>query len=147
MNVSADSASPSWVTRALHTSIHARVRRDSRVLDNRPLIGSEDLIAGRKIYLNDCVGCHGETGKPSSDFGATFYPPAPQFPLVGTEYDLKQVFWVAKHGIRRTGMASQKFSYSDKELWLIAAFIKSVSDLPPEVHNTTSLGKLVGSSK
>lgn len=34
-------------------------------------------------------------------------PPAPQLPEVGTEYSEAQVFWVAKHGIRRSGMFCQ----------------------------------------
>src|SRR4029077_3312606 len=114
-------------------SLEASVRRRAPQTQ-KPLTHSEDtLIAGGKLYLNDCVGCHGEPGKPPSDFGATFYPPAPQFPRAGTKYSEAEVFWVAKHGIRRTGMAAQGSSYSDLKLWSLAAFISHLPNLPPHV--------------
>ena len=132
-DVRADAPIPGWASRLLYSATHASVRR-SAPKQNNPLPASDEtLIAGGKLYLNDCVGCHGEPGKPPSDFGATFYPPAPQFPLVGTAYGEQQLFWIAKHGIRRTGMSAQEFSYADKDLWAVAAFIRRFPNLPPEL--------------
>jgi mono/diheme cytochrome c family protein len=102
---------------------------------NSPLLESDEtLIAGGKLYLNDCVGCHGAPGKPPSDFGATFYPPAPQLARDGTTYSEGEVYWIAKHGIRRTGMSAQSSSYSDQQLWLLAGFITRITNLPPRVR-------------
>jgi mono/diheme cytochrome c family protein len=117
----------------MYSATHASVRRCAPK-QTSPLSASDDtLITGGKLYLNDCVGCHGEPGKPPSDFGASFYPPAPQFPSAGTVYEEPQVFWIAKHGIRRSGMSAQEFSYADKDLWALAAFIRRFPDLPPDV--------------
>ena len=124
---------PYWTARFLYTGIHASVRSNAPKLQNPLPENDETLIAGGKLYLNDCVGCHGEPGKAPSDFGATFYPPAPQFPRVGTKYTEAQVFWAAKHGIRRTGMAAQGSSYSGPKLWSLAAFISRFPNLPPKV--------------
>ena len=88
------------------------------------------MIAGGKLYLNDCVGCHGAPGKPPSDFGATFYPPAPQLARDGTTYSEPEIYWVAKHGIRRTGMSEQGSTYTDEHLWQLAAFISHITALP-----------------
>jgi mono/diheme cytochrome c family protein len=98
-------------------------------------ISDETLIAGGKLYLNDCVGCHGAPGKPASDFGVTFYPPAPQLARDGTHYSAAEIYWVAKHGIRRTGMSAQGSSYSDDHLWLLAGFISRITSLPPGVRD------------
>ena len=92
----------------------------------------ENLIAGGKLYMNDCVGCHSAPGKPASEFGATFYPPAPQFAAAGAQYTEAELFWVAKHGIRRTGMFEQT-SYSDAQLWQLAVFIARIRNLPGAV--------------
>jgi mono/diheme cytochrome c family protein len=132
-DVGADAPIPAWASRLLHSAIHASVRR-SAPKQNNPLASIDDtLIAGGNLYLNDCVGCHGEPGKPPSDFGATFYPPAPQFPSAGTAYEEGQIFWIAKHGIRRTGMSAQEFSYTDKDLWAVTAFIHRFPNLPPDL--------------
>lgn len=131
-DVRADAPIPAWASRLMYSSVHAAVRR-SAPEENNPPTSEETLIAGGKLYLNDCVGCHGEPGKPPSDFGATFYPPAPQFPSVGTAYEAGQVFWIAKHGIRRTGMSAQEFNYADKDLWAMAAFIRHFPNVPPQV--------------
>jgi mono/diheme cytochrome c family protein len=132
-DVRADERVPRWLAALLYSSIHASIRRSAPNAENPWPPGDASLIAGGKIYLNDCVGCHGEPGKPPSDFGATFYPPAPQFTEVGTKYSQAEIFWVAKHGIRRTGMSAQGFTYGDKDLWALATFISRVSNLPPQV--------------
>ena len=132
-DVRADAPIPNWVSRLMYSSVHAAVWRSAPGQNNPLPATDETLIAGGKLYLNDCVGCHGEPGKPPSDFGATFYPPAPQFPSVGTAYEEGQVFWIAKHGIRRTGMSAQEFSYADRDLWAVTAFIRRFPNLPPGV--------------
>lgn len=121
------------LARLLDSGIHSSVRRTAPKAQNPLPPGDETLIAGGKLYLNDCVGCHGEPGKPPSNFGATFYPPAPQFPVVGTRYSEAELFWVAKHGIRRTGMSAQGSSYKDESLWQIAAFISRFPNVPSRV--------------
>jgi mono/diheme cytochrome c family protein len=90
------------------------------------------VIAGGRLYLNDCVGCHGEPGKPSK-FGATFYPPVPQLAQTPTRYSEAQIVWIATHGVRRSGMGAEGAGYSDPEYWRLAAFIRALPQLPPRV--------------
>jgi cytochrome c553 len=134
-NVAADAPTPAWVTRWMFSSVHASIRRTVPADLRTPVPPNEEnLIAGGKLYLNDCVGCHGAPGKPPSDFGATFYPPAPQLARDGTRYSEAQIFWIAKRGLRRTGMSAQASSYSDQKLWLLAGFISHLPSLPPSVR-------------
>lgn len=116
-------------TELMSSTVHASVRRSAPKVQDLQAPTDETLIAGGKLYFDDCVGCYGEPGKPS-EFGALFYPPAPQFFQVGTQYSESEIFWVAKHGIRRTGMNPQYF-YSDDKLWFLAAFIKRLNNLSP----------------
>jgi mono/diheme cytochrome c family protein len=135
-NVAADAPTPAWVTRWMFSATHASIRRATpRALRNPIPVTNETLIAGGKLYLNDCVGCHGTPGKAPSDFGATFYPPAPQLGRAQTTYSEPEIYWIAKHGIRRTGMSEQASSYSDEHLWQLAAFIGHITTLPPQVRS------------
>jgi mono/diheme cytochrome c family protein len=135
-NVAADTPIPSWKAHWMLSSVHASIRRTVPRDLKSPLPPSDEvLIAGGKLYLNDCVGCHGAPGKPPSEFGATFYPPAPQLFHDGTTYSEAEIYWVARHGIRRTGMSEQGSSYSDEHLWQLAAFISHITSLPPQVRS------------
>ena len=132
-SINSDAQPPAWEAKLMYHAIHASVRRSAPKLQSPLPAADETVIAGGKLYLNDCVGCHGAPGQPPSDFGATFYPPAPQFPAVGTQYSQAEVFLIAKHGIRHTGMYPQGSSYKDESLWRLAAFITAANHLSPSV--------------
>src|SRR4029077_17476843 len=117
----------------LTSTVHAAVRRSAPDMANPVPTSDETLIAGGKQYLGECEGCHGRPGK-QRKFGTGLNPDAPQFATVGTQYTEAQILWVAKHGIRRTGMFSNGLWDSDQELWTMAAFIKRMNNLPRHVQ-------------
>jgi mono/diheme cytochrome c family protein len=124
-------------SRLLTAAVHASVRRHAPELGNPFPPTDETLIAGGKIFLNECAGCHGTPGK-ATDYSDTLYPPAPQLPKVGTQYTEAQIFWIAKHGIRRTGMFANGKWELDEKLWKAAAYIKSIKELPPPVEQAVA---------
>jgi mono/diheme cytochrome c family protein len=116
----------------MRMAVHASVRRRAPEVPNPVAPTEENLIAGGKIFLNECAGCHGTPGK-SRKWADPLNPPAPQLPELGTEYSEAQIFWVAKHGIRRTGMFANGVWDSDQKLWTVAAYIYRIKNLPPRV--------------
>jgi mono/diheme cytochrome c family protein len=116
----------------LHMAVHASVRRHAPEVPNPVAPSDDNLIAGGKMYLNECAGCHGTPGK-ARKWDAPLNPDAPQLPQAGTEYSEAQIFWVAKHGIRRTGMFANGFWESDQKLWTAAAYIYRIKNLPAPV--------------
>jgi mono/diheme cytochrome c family protein len=131
--VRADLPPSRWERALMFSAVHASVRRRAPDLPNPVPPTDENLIAGGKIYLDGCAGCHGTPGKPdtSSD---TLYPPIPQLPETGTTYTEAQIFWVAKHGIRLSGMFANGKWDSDEKLWTVAGYIKRIKSLPPNVE-------------
>jgi len=121
-------------TVVMQRAVHVSVRRRAPEVPNPFPPTDENLIAGGKIYLDECAGCHGAPGKPEEHPGVLF-PPAPDLPVAGTEYTEAQVFWIAKHGLRRTGMFANGMWDSDEKLWKAAAFIKRMKSLPPAVSS------------
>lgn len=116
----------------MRMAVHASVRRHAPEVANPVAPNEENLIAGGKIYLGECAGCHGTPGKARTG-AETLNPPAPQLPEVGTEYSEAQIFWVAKHGVRRAGMFANGAWDSDEKLWTVAAYIYRIKNLPPRV--------------
>lgn len=129
-----DIGPPWWESRLMYSAVHASVRRHAPEQPNPIPPTDENLIAGGKLYVNNCGGCHGMLGESSEDAGDSLYPPIPQLPKIGTEYSEAQIFWIAKHGIRRTGMFANGKWIADKKLWTLATFIKRIKELPPPVR-------------
>jgi mono/diheme cytochrome c family protein len=117
----------------MQMAVHASVRRQAPEVRNPVQPTEENLIAGAKMYLDECSGCHGTPGK-QQKFTNSLYPAAPQFAEAGTTYSEAQIFWVAKHGIRRTGMFANGVWDADQKLWTMAAFLYRVRNLPPRVN-------------
>ena len=114
-------------------SVHASVRRRAPELPNPIQATDENLVAGGRIYLNECSGCHGTPGK-AEDISGSLYPPIPQLPQTGTDYTESQIFWVAKHGIRLSGMFANGKWDDDKKLWTVATYIKRIKAIPASVQ-------------
>lgn len=135
--VRADLPPSNWERALMFSAAHASVRRTAPELPNPVPATDENLIAGGRIYLDGCAGCHGIPGKPdaSSD---SLYPPIPQLPATGTSYTEAQIFFVAKHGVRLSGMFANGKWDSDEKLWTVAAYIKRIKSLPPHVVEALS---------
>ena len=116
----------------MRTAVHASVRRQAKEIPTPVEPTEQNLIAGGKMYLDECAGCHGTPGK-AQKFADPLNPAPPRLAVVGTEYSEAQVFWVAKHGIRMSGMFANGVWHSDQDLWAVAAYIKRMNSLPPHV--------------
>lgn len=123
-----------WENSLMYGAVHASIRREAPDVPNPVKPTDENLIAGAKFYLSGCAGCHGTPGKPEGGKGPVLFPPIPELPVVGTEYSEAQIFFVAKHGVRRSGMFANGVWASDQDLWTVAAYIKRMNSLPPAVQ-------------
>ena len=117
----------------MRAGVHASLRREVPNVPNPIAPTDANLIAGGKFYFNACAGCHGTPGKPFGKGGPILFPPIPELPVVGTDLTESQVFWAAKHGIRRSGMFANGVWAKDQDLWMVAAYIKRMNSLPPSV--------------
>jgi len=118
----------------LGPAVRASVRRHAPEIPNPFPPTDQNLIAGGKIYLGECSGCHGDLEPGKGGSANALLPPPPQFSSVGTDYTEAQIFWVAKHGIRRSGMFANGRWDSDERLWQVSTFLKRVRFLPPNVR-------------
>ena len=116
----------------VRTAMHAALKNEEDKLS--PIDASEaNLMAGAKVYLNHCAGCHGLPGQPESKMSRAMFPPAPflMAPKKGvTDDPIGEIYWKARNGIRLTGMPAFVDILSDEQLWQVSQVLLNANQLP-----------------
>ena len=132
----ADSRSepPGWEAAIGRHALGASLSQRAAHLTN-PIAANDEaaLLAGMRLYRQNCVGCHGGV-RGKSDWGsANFYPRVPQFWQEPVALTPGQAYVAIKEGVRYSGMGAWEGNLSDEEMWQAANFISRMHDLPPAV--------------
>lgn len=130
--IGADSAPSAIETAVFQSVVRHSVRRSAANVPSPPPVNEDALVVGGKLYVAGCQGCHGGLSAPFQE-DHDHFPPIPQLPRVGTQYSEPELYWIVKHGIRMTSMSAYGPFYSEKQLWSLAAFLRRINNLPPEV--------------
>jgi thiosulfate dehydrogenase len=95
----------------------------------------ENLLAGAKVYKEQCAVCHGLPNQPPPAIADNMYPHATlMFKDKGVTDDPPAVsYWKAANGIRMTGMPSFKGALTDTQLWQAALLVANADKLPDSV--------------
>jgi thiosulfate dehydrogenase len=95
----------------------------------------ENLLAGAKVYKENCAVCHGLPDQPPPAIADNMYPHATlMFKGKGVSDDPPQEsYWKAANGIRLTGMPSFKGILTDTQLWQATQLVASSDKLPDSV--------------
>ena len=123
----ATSAPPRWESSVGMRALDASLEKRSSGLKN-PIAENDPaaLAAGRKIYANNCAGCHGSAKGPS-DWGAKgFYPRAPQFFQEGSDVSPPEAYAAIHDGIRYSGMGAWRALMKEDDMWKVATFAASI---------------------
>lgn len=124
---------------AAHTSLRATIRREALKTDNPLQLNDANLLAGVKLYGQNCAVCHGDSSGNPTNIAKGLYQHAPQFAKHGVEDDPDGVtYWKVSHGIRWTGMPSFSASLSDSQIWQVALFLKHMDSLSPAAKRAWS---------
>ncbi|MGD9599900.1 MAG: c-type cytochrome [Steroidobacteraceae bacterium] len=98
-----------------------------------PDLSSEARIRqGAGNYDAMCAACHLSPGVGSSELSRGLYPAPP--PLARVKVDPAAAFWVAKHGIKASGMPAWGRSMGDEYLWNMVAFLGVLPGLDAEQY-------------
>jgi mono/diheme cytochrome c family protein len=123
----ATSEPPHWESsigmRALDASLE---KRSDGLVDPVKQNDPAALVAGGKIFAENCSGCHGSAKGPS-DWGArNFYPRAPQFFQEGTDVNAAEAFAAVHDGIRYSGMGAWRGQMKEADMWKVANFVANI---------------------
>lgn len=136
-NVSADGVPPRFERWLFGTLSDRSIARHARGIQVPDLRAEDHAAAGYQVFRAQCTSCHGAPGVPPDGFGMGLYPPAPS--LNGSEvqeWSDSELYWIAKNGIRHTGMPAFGFVLSDEELWNLVAFLRRLPELSDDAFRT-----------
>jgi thiosulfate dehydrogenase len=94
-----------------------------------------NLLAGAKLYVDDCAACHSLPGQPETSFAKGMFPKPPHlFKGKGvTDDPAGESYWKVANGIRLTGMPAFKGALSDTQMWQVSLLLANADKLSPAV--------------
>ena len=111
-------------------ALHKVISKDAP--SQAPIPADEaNLLAGARIYHDQCAVCHGLTGQPETAIAKGMFPHPPQlFKGHGVTDDPPgETYWKAANGIRLTGMPGFKTSLTDTQLWQVSLMLANADKL------------------
>jgi mono/diheme cytochrome c family protein len=82
----------------------------------------------------NCALCHGGLDRKPTDFGRSFYPPAPNLVSDPPDDPEWHIFYTIRTGIRYTGMPAWDKTLSEQDIWKLTSFLSHMDKLPPGVQ-------------
>jgi thiosulfate dehydrogenase len=132
MPANADGSPPALERWAAHTSLRATIHRQAPKGPNPVKLDDKNVIAGIKVYRENCAVCHGSSDGAPSNIAVGLYQHAPQLAKHGVEDDpAGYTYWKVFHGIRMTGMPSFHHTLTEQQIWQVTLFLQNMDKLSP----------------
>src|SRR5680860_1395784 len=135
-NVAADVPHTSPVFRLLEAVRDRSIAvRAAEVVVPSDLTDPGRIASGAGQYAEMCSSCHLAPGMERTEISRGLYPRAPELRR-GSRSTPAEDFWVAKHGIKATGMPAWGVTHGDEILWDVVAFLRKLPELTPEEYQS-----------
>lgn len=118
---------------ALDTAMTNAVQGRAEAL-SAPTFTPAMVQAGAAPYKEMCAHCHGGVGEGRADWAETMRPKPPALAHAAGYWEAEEVFWIAKHGVKMSGMPAFGPTHEDAALWNIAAFVKNLPQMNAEQY-------------
>jgi mono/diheme cytochrome c family protein len=106
-------------------SVKMRAPEEINPMQDDPQAIAAGMVHDRAM----CLQCHGAPDVKSDEFAQGLNPQPPDLAIAAKDWTDGELFWIAKHGIRMTGMPGFSATHSDEEIWQIVAFLRDLDDL------------------
>ena len=126
-----------WAHTLLEQGMHESVRHHAREVT--PPAGfdataPQTLRRGAGLYRDHCVTCHGAPAVPPSDIGKSMQPVPGPLVDAARHWQLREMYWITRHGIKMSGMPAWEYRLSDADLWAVAGFLGKLPHLSPQAY-------------
>ncbi|MGI8706061.1 MAG: c-type cytochrome [Sphingomicrobium sp.] len=115
----------------LRETMERSVKRSAAGLES-PSLSWDDALEGGSHFKGMCQQCHGGPGAEPDAFAEAMTPEPPDLSRAAERWSRPEIFWIARHGIKMTGMPAFGQQAPDDELWKIAAFVEQLPKVTAE---------------
>ena len=99
---------------------------DAAQIPNPIEYSKKSIRSGEEIYGGSCAGCHGASGKGDGPLAKKLNPKPPNLLKRLKNHSEGDFFWKIANG--RSLMPGFKEQLSDKQIWEVITYIKSLTD-------------------
>ena len=132
-----------WERKLARVALHAYL---DKLPHTPPQVAADEanVMAGAKIYKEQCATCHGLPNEPKTAVAQGMYPAPPQlFKGVGVTDDEEwESYWKVENGIRLTGMPAFKGQLTEKQIWQVTVLVKNADKIPESVKKELAAGAI-----
>ncbi len=97
---------------------------------NNPLpLTPEALDAGKKVYIRECLVCHGDSGRGTGPYREGLQPSPPDFSdksKYGKDYTDADYYWRVSEGLPWSAMPAWKVQYSEEVRWQLVHYVRAI---------------------
>ncbi len=123
--VGASSPDPAGIGWILGESMERGVRAGAKGLQP-PDLTPAGVREGGSHFKAMCQTCHGGPGVEPDEFASGMNPRPPDLAKAEADWTEAEIFWIAKNGVKMSGMPAFGLTDDDDELWKVAAFVKTL---------------------
>ena len=133
-NIGATSQHWQPVYSMLETTMRHSVRLRARDIEPPELDDPQRIVRGAALFRDKCVQCHGAPGMAQGDIGKSMQPlPGPLVDAL-QRWNVREIYWITRHGIKMSGMPAWQFRLDDAQLWDVVAFVQRLPELTPQAY-------------
>ena len=133
-NVGATSPHTKFTTWLTHETMIQSVERHARGIEEPAAFSPGQVAAGFCAYETHCVACHGAAGVARQQWVSGMEPQPPYLLDVTRQFRARELFWIARNGIKMTGMPSWRSAMSEQQTWDVVAWLEASRNLPPQTY-------------
>ncbi|HWK65861.1 MAG TPA: c-type cytochrome [Rhizobiaceae bacterium] len=124
----------------LHFAMRSAVRTYALAVDVPGELPRHAIQPAAGHFARGCAICHGAPGEPRSPSVMRMLPQPPDLSAAVGQWTDAQLFRIAKHGIRFTGMPAWPTLDRDDEVWAMVAFLRDLPSLDAQAYRELAYG-------
>lgn len=140
--VSVSASSGHWKATGwmLHYAMRRAVSTQSMGIKVPPLDDPALVLKGAGHYHTGCAACHGAPGQERPLIVRQMTPEPPFLPPRIERWELQELFWIVRNGVKFTAMPAWPATERADEVWAMVAFLQALPGMSARRYRELALG-------